>query len=295
MRQFFSQMGFWGRTLSLLFMMLAFTIISVVVGDISAVLIFGKDDMAHSTVPVLLFLQFFISTGLFVLPAGVLCWVCRDGSPMQRLGISPRPGALSIIICVAVMIVSIPFIGWLEEVNLTMTLPDSLAPVENWMRAREDEASAITRKLIGQTSPLIFVCDLLVLALMPAVGEELTFRLGIQQAILGETTRMGKYWAAILTAVIFSAIHFQFFGFWPRMVLGAFLGVMMIETRGILCSMAAHFVNNAIAVSMGFAEARGCRIDISPFTEHPVVITASAIGCVALLLMLHQNEKKVSK
>jgi len=289
------KMGFWGRSLTLIFLMIAFAIIFVVVGDIMAVLIFGKDDVVHMSVPVLLLVQAFISVGLFVLPAGALCFLCRKGDVGQRLGVSPRPHLASIIICVGIMIVSAPLVSWLEEINLRMVLPDCMKPLEDWMRACEDDAANVTKRILASDTVGMYLINILVLAIIPAVGEELTFRMGLQQTIFTETTRMGRYWCAVLAAAIFSAIHLQFFGFLPRFLLGIFLGVMLIETNGVLCSVIAHFVNNMLAVSVGFAEARGIKMDIDAFMEHPATIAASALGCVALFVLLHRSEKKVLK
>ncbi|MCQ2250499.1 MAG: CPBP family intramembrane metalloprotease [Bacteroidales bacterium] len=295
MRQTFVNMGFWGRSLTLLFLMVAFTIIFVVIGDILAVLIFGKDDMVHATVPVLQFLQGSISLGLFVLPAAALCFMCGRGTVAERMGISPRPRILSIIICVGIMLVSMPLVSYLEELNLRMVLPESMKAVEDWMRAKEADAAALTQKLIDSPSLSTYAANLLILALMPAVGEELTFRMGLQRTILSETTPIPKYWTAIITAVIFSAIHLQFFGFVPRMVLGFFLGLMLLYTRGAICSVVAHFFNNAFAVTSAMLAARGVKSNIDPYLEHPLVIILSGVATVALFVLLHRYEKKVAK
>ena len=82
-------------------------------------------------------------------------------------------------------------------------------------------------------------------AAVPAVFEELAFR-GVLQPLLIRFT--GRAWLGIvLSALIFSAIHFQFYGFLPRVLLGGLFGWLAYRTGSLLPGMAAHFVNNALA------------------------------------------------
>lgn len=293
--EFFQKLGFWGRSIILLLFTMLSGIIFILLSGILSVLIFGQDAVVHSSVPVLQFIQFLSATGVFLVPAVLLCHLCRRGTVMQKVFLSPSPRPLSIVICLSIMLVSMPFVGWLENVNLGMVLPDSMAAIEDWMRSMEDTASETTKKIINNPEVGCMVVNLLVLALMPAICEEMYFRAGLQEAVVADTTRLNKYAAAIFAAFIFSAIHLQFFGFLPRFVLGIFLGFMLVITRSIWASMLSHFLNNAMAVVCGFMEARGADDSISQFTEKPLVIALSAIFTVVLFVILHLYEKKVLK
>lgn len=295
MMEFFQKLGFWGRSIALIALAMISGLVFIIIGDISAVLIFGQDAMVHSDVPVLQFLQSVISVGLFLVPGVALCVLCRQGSVMRRVFLSPAPRPVSLLLCLAIMLVSVPFVGWLEEVNLSMTLPESMSGIENWMRSMEDEALRITKKLTDSPDVSCLVANVFALALFPALCEEMLFRAGLQQAVIIDTTRINKYAAALIAAFIFSAIHFQFFGFLPRFVLGTFLGLMLVITGNIWASVISHFANNAMAVVCGFMEARGMEDSISQFTEKPIVIVLSALLSLVFFVLLYRYEKKVLK
>jgi len=134
--------------------------------------------------------------------------------------------------------------------NQKMVLPEFLKPVENWMRNKEDELMKMTVLLLRIESTGDFFINLFIIALMPAVGEELFFRGALQRSF----KRMFKnpHVAIWLTAFIFSAIHLQFFGFFPRMILGAIFGYIYLWTGSLWYAMLAHFLNNAYAVCIAW-------------------------------------------
>jgi membrane protease YdiL (CAAX protease family) len=95
------------------------------------------------------------------------------------------------------------------------------------------------------------------MALLPAFAEELTFRGTLQQILKGEGVRVTGYrtHAAIwITAFVFSAIHMQFYGFIPRMLMGALFGYMLVWTGSLWIPVTMHFTNNALAVIAYYIE-----------------------------------------
>lgn len=293
MRQYFTQLGFWGRVLALVMLSLAFLLVSMIIGDVMAVAFFGRDAVPHAEFPVVRFLQGALSIGVFLMPAVVLCLLCRGGSPLRRLCMKPAPSLLQVILCVCIMLLSLPLSGWLEEVNLQMTFPEWMGGVEDWMRAKEDQAKRLTESLIKTSEVSSMLANIIVLAAMPAVCEEMYFRAGLQQAVIDDTTRIRKFGAALVAAFIFSAVHLQFFGFLPRFVLGAELGFMLIATGSVWGAMLAHFVNNAIAVVGGFMEARGCEFSLWEWAESPIFIAGCSVAAAVLFVVLYKCEKKL--
>jgi membrane protease YdiL (CAAX protease family) len=124
-------------------------------------------------------------------------------------------------------------------------------PLPEWADTMEQKASGMLEGLMVMDSPWEFLFNLLVMAVLPAVGEELMFR-GIIQQKMEEQTKNGHL-AIWITAVIFSAIHFQFEGFLARMVLGAALGYLFFWTRNLWIPIAAHFLTNALQVFVRYA------------------------------------------
>ena len=146
-------------------------------------------------------------------------------------------------------------------------------------------AATVTEKMLKVDTFGGLLLNLLVIALIPAVGEELTFRGVLQQGLVRRMK--SPHLAIILSAAIFSFIHFQFYGFLPRMFLGILLGYMFYITKSLWTSITMHFVNNGTAVVLYYLNNKGI-IDIDPETFGStqylwlaiisLVVTAALIG-----------------
>jgi len=140
----------------------------------------------------------------------------------------------------------------LIEWNYNITFPGSL---DKWIRETEETAAAFTKFLTNFSSFGEFLFGLLVIAVLPAIGEELAFRGMIQPAVQRLT---GNIHVAIwITAAFFSAFHLQFLGFMPRLMLGAFFGYLMVWSGNLWLPILAHFANNAIGVTFIYVHQLG--------------------------------------
>ena len=202
MRKYFIETGFWGRLFVFMCLTVFLMLGAVIMGDILAVLIFGKDAMVAMEVPVVQFLQTFLSIGLFLLPPVLMVRLCCEGSLGDNLMVSKPPRPLPLLVCIAAIVVSEPMVSWLEEVNMRMTLPDSMSSIEDWMREREQSAADIVRKLTAPPDTLNYIINLGVLALLPGLCEEMFFRVGVQTRLFADKTRIRGIWAVVVTAVL---------------------------------------------------------------------------------------------
>jgi membrane protease YdiL (CAAX protease family) len=125
-------------------------------------------------------------------------------------------------------------------------LPDFLAPLEAWMREAENAATALQERFLSGTSYLDLFVNIVVMAITPAICEELLFRGVIQNQL--EKWFKNAHIAVWVAAIIFSAIHFQFYGFFPRMILGAALGYLLVYGKSLWLPIVAHALNNFMAV-----------------------------------------------
>ena len=124
------------------------------------------------------------------------------------------------------------------------------------MRAQEETAGKLTEQFLNVTTVGGLLINLGLMALLPAAGEELTFR-GVLQGLMTKLDRQSVPHVAIwVTAILFSAIHMQFYGFVPRMLMGALFGYMLAWTGSMWIPMLMHFVNNALAVLLYFMSNR---------------------------------------
>src|SRR5690606_10916593 len=197
------------------------------------------------------FLKIFLglsSVGTFIVPAILLKVIEKRRTEYLDFS-APNPRML-IILTLAIMLVSSPFLELTSTINKQMQLPDFLSKLETWMQVKELEMAKITESLLSVSNIYGLLGNLLVIAVIPAIGEELLFR-GCLQPIFHRWFK--NIHAAIwVTAIIFSAIHVQFYGFFPRMLMGAVFGYMLYWGKSIWLPIIAHFVNNATAVIYTF-------------------------------------------
>lgn len=173
-----------------------------------------------------------------------------QSSPEQFLKVKEPLRVNQLLLIPVLMITLIPFVNLTGFLNAQLTLPASLSGMETAMKSMEDNANHIMDALLADHSTLGFISSILVLSLVAAVCEEFFFRGALQQVLM--KVFRNPHTGIWVTAVIFSAIHFQFYDFIPRMLLGALLGYIFYWTGSIWASVLAHFVNNLFAVVIEF-------------------------------------------
>jgi membrane protease YdiL (CAAX protease family) len=152
------------------------------------------------------------------------------------------------------------------------------------MKLKEAQMAEMTKQLLVMKSIPVLLINLLMLAIIPAVGEEFIFR-GCLQKIFGRW--IGNYHIAIwITAIIFSGIHFQFYGFMPRMLLGALFGYLLVWSGSLWLPILAHFMNNGVAVVTAYVfQQQGKPLELmyeSDPASQPVFIASIAVMAVLL-------------
>lgn len=232
-------------------------------------------------------------TSLFSMILAPLCFI-RFFYPGRISAFTHVPNELLFITAAFLVIVSMPFNSWIADLNANLTLPEQWYALQEWMYQKEAELKNLTEYLTGFDSNTDFWFALLVIAFIPAIGEELVFR-GIFQHLLLEISK-NKHIAIWVSAIIFSAIHVQFLGFLPRMLLGALFGYLYVWTGNILIPMTCHFVNNGFTLLMIYLK-NIRQINFDPESSrdiHWTVILGSAcIFIVMLLLFKKQTEKAI--
>lgn len=228
----------------------------------------------------------------FILPAWILY--------RSELGIHPyferikRVSLLQYLFVFAAMLCFIPVMSLLAYWNESMQLPDSLQGIQQWMRASEDSAAVMTKQIVEESTWSGLLINLIILAIVPAIGEEMVFR-GCLQNIFGRWI-LNKHVVIWLVAIIFSAFHMQFFGFIPRMLLGAFFGYLYVWSRNIYLPIFGHFINNASATITAFYYTRkGITFEeMNNFEQEPIwVYLASLIFTVIFVVLYYRSTKKI--
>ncbi|GAA4051340.1 hypothetical protein GCM10022409_42640 [Hymenobacter glaciei] len=203
----------------------------------------------------------------------------------RRLGAGWWLLAAALLIVVILPLMSV-IIAW----NAGAHFPAALHDFEVWARASEDRAAVLTKFLTKFNSGARFAVGVVVIALVPAIAEELVFRGVIQKNLVRWFSPHIGVWVG---AAIFSAIHFQFFGFVPRFVLGLVLGYLYLWSGNILVSMAAHFTQNFLQLLILYLTQRGQfgwgfdpdSTDALPWT----LVIPSALLTAGLLYVLYRS------
>lgn len=246
----------------------------------------------HDSIASLRLVQSINSTFLFILPPVALYVITRN-QPFQALGFKKPNKIWCVLAGIILLFFALPLIGTLTAWNESIKLGASFAKIKAWMRNMQQQNDAMIQKMLATDTLGGLVFNLIAIALIPAIGEELTFRSVLQQFLVKKTRN--AHLGILITAIVFSAIHLQFYGFLPRLLLGLFLGYFFYATGSIRTSMLMHFINNGSAVFMYyFAAKNGLDIDIEKmgYSAHPLVLLASLIATVAILYLVWKNRVK---
>ncbi|MBE7175690.1 MAG: CPBP family intramembrane metalloprotease [Mucilaginibacter polytrichastri] len=217
----------------------ALILISVSGGNI------GNVDMyAPQTLHALKWAQICYTALGFLLPAWIFSFMTHDRDQYLPIHDPGRPLLFPLV--VLVMAVSMPMMEYLVTLNDSMKLPAGMQGLEKWMKNMEETNKEFIKALLDMPDKGALAFNFVLIALLPALAEEFLFR-GCIQEIFRQWTRNGHL-AIWITAFIFSFIHFQFYGFLPRMVLGALFGYLVYWSGSLWPGIFAHMLNNGMAV-----------------------------------------------
>ena len=205
------------------------------------------------------------------------------------------PQMVGIVLILSLFI--LPVITCLGYVNEQITLPESLQKIECWMQEMEEANQAVLQTLTANSNIPILLLNIVIMALLPAFFEEFLFRGTVQPFLIKWFAN--KHIAIIVTAFIFSAIHFQFFGFIPRFLLGIYLGYLFVWGKSLWLPIIAHFMHNAVSLIFDYgAQRRGIDlegIDPNQIPEFYPVVIFCTICIVAGIYFLKKNSKLLSE
>lgn len=277
---------------------LGFTIISSIVGILFVMMIYGSNGVALissqdfnniQVVNSLKIVQFFSAViGML----GVVWAYTKIFKTPVISDIVKKPKPYSVLFYVLlVFLVATPFIAFSNEINQLMRLPQFMSGIENWMKAKETQAEHLMEAFIKVNNPWDIVIAVFLMAVIPAICEEFLFR-GVIASLLQEWTK-NIHWAAWISGFIFSAIHLQFYGFLPRFIMGVMLAYLFLWSGNIWFSVAAHFLNNFMAVmgqviTQKNTSAKKDITDISIF-NYPVAIVVSLVLTVVLMVFIYKR------
>lgn len=227
-------------------------------------------------------LQISSQIGLFLFPPFMLAWAV-NATPLPFLGFRSIAKPTMLFPALLLMFASLPFIHMLSDLNHAINLPSWLDALEQWMLLKESQAEEMTQLFLKVDTTSGLLINLFMIALLPALGEELVFRSVIQPYMM--KFLKNKHLGIIITALIFSIIHMQFYGLLPRFALGLFLGYFYYWSGSIFVPMLMHLVNNASAVIAFYLYHNGySSIPMEDFGSSSSLLIILSSGFVGLLL-----------
>ena len=233
-----------------------------------------------ATIQSLKFLQAFSSIGIFIVPSFLFAYLTSKSlnfNPVSRQ---------QFLLTVAIMCFTIPLINALALWNEGLHLPSFLSGLEDWMRSAESQAMQITEAFLKVDHWSGLFLNILIIGVIPALGEELLFRGVIQKELFSIN---GKIHLSIwITAFLFSAMHLQFLGFIPRFLIGGLLGYLFYWSGSIWLPILAHFVNNAGAVILSyFINQQSISIEVEHLGTEDGQLSMLVIALLGLLMLVY--------
>ncbi len=291
------------RLLLLLVIVLTSSIVIMFAGVLIGIPIWGTDviqnlsgevDFSNPKVCMYLkYMQILSHLALFIIPAFFYAFLVSSNTK-KYFQFSTRIHIPNLLLGTALIFAILPLINYLGEWNAGLKLPDSLAGIENWMMASEKSAMEYTTAFLSVKSFSAFLFNILMIAAIPAIGEELIFR-GI---VLKELKFSMKniHIAVIISAFLFSTMHLQFYGFLPRFLLGILLGYLYIWSKNIFLPILIHFINNASAVIIAyFYEIGWSKTDMESFGSFDgniIAVISSLIISIGLMYLIFSYNRK---
>lgn len=277
--------------LSKILLLVGISCVTTVAGLMVWTLVSGGNTTDMNSVKLM---QLFQSVGMFVLPPLVFAYFCSK-EPIAFMYLDRKVNWRHAILVMFFMVLIIPGVNLLTALNQQLVLPKMFAGIENWMKSSEEQMARLTEQMLGVHNFTALFFNLLLIAVIPALGEEFFFR----GAVLGIfRQKMNVKVAVWITAILFSAIHMQFYGFLPRMLLGAFFGYLLFWSESLWLPIVAHFTNNAFAIIFYYLKINGYAVpDVDTIgTGNTLWIGLASIvtGILGFFLLRNQIQKLVS-
>jgi len=252
----------------------------------------GLLDLARDPEGHIVFRMVQIVSALLVWGLAATMWSMFAGGFKKRLGFQYRTWSGFFLLAAGATVIALPLVEWMLFNEETFKLPASLLEFETWVHTSEASSQEIMLLVLGDLSPMAVLGNILTIAIVPAVVEEMFFR----GFLLGTLRRMVNPHVAVwLGALIFSFIHFQFYGILSRMVLGAMLGYFYLWSGSLWTSILAHFTHNFISLLIALLAIRGNlpeEIIAGDSLFGPLTFLCSLCLSLPLLYVFYRNSRK---
>jgi hypothetical protein len=235
--------------------------------------------------PALRVMQVLQALGMLIVPSLIYLWL--TSTVVEVRSMFGMPVRQPVLISIVFFMIALPFVNYISQWNASWEIPTFIG---EWMKSKETQAGELTSMFLDMPTVGLLVFNLIMIALLPAVGEELIFR-GIMQRGIHRMTA-NPHLAIWVAAMLFSAMHMQFLGFVPRLLMGVAMGYLFFWSGSLWYPMIAHFTNNAMAVVLAYGIQQG---SVQPEIENAGIENGSLAAfsllfCFMLLYVFKQHQ-----
>lgn len=285
-REIFKELGVFGKLFLLFVLVVVFSIFGL---GVSLFLFNQPADIQSQKI-----IQLINSIFIFLIPAliGGFIWYKK---PFQTYSLHKLPSFKISFLSFLLVISIIPFINFLSFINEQMVLPEFLKGLEQRFMEAEEKIKIITEQMLKVESFSGFLLNLLVMAITPAIVEEVFFRGALLTIFSEKKNRILAIW---LVAIVFSLIHFQMYGFLPRMIYGAILGYLAVWSGSLWLPIFVHFLQNGSVVIFSYLKSNTNNAieQMENFGKSETYVFGIISGVISIFLLwiIYRQSKKTS-
>ena len=200
------------------------------------------------------------------------------------------PAALVIISTLFFIVLNAPVIEW----NKSISFPDFMSSFESWALLKEKQLESLTVYLVSFENNFEYIIGIFAIALIPGFCEEYFFR-GILQKNFNLLLK-NSHVAILLSSLLFSAFHLQFYGFFPRLFLGIFFGYLFYWSGSLIFPVIAHVFNNFLSLTVFYAANNGFfgeNFDVSVNSSPDIPLAVIALSIIIFIFLVTVLKEKL--
>lgn len=272
------------------FFLLNIAISSIFFKDLSGILIDKSLEITPQSITQFKWAQLISSTIIFILPALTFGYFSSP-TMFSYVGMRKNLSALLLMLSIVLLFAIQPFASWLGTVNAKI----NFGSLQKQLEEMEAVYTRVMQTFLQMKTPGDLIINLVIMALLPAIGEELFFRGSLQKVLLRMS---GKPWLAIfISSMVFALLHGTFFKILPIFLLGIMLGTVYQVTRNLWYSIIIHFLNNGIAVLAIYYASKSeflQKLNDDKLTVSILAALFSLLASVAIIYLMKQKSEKIT-
>lgn len=278
-------------------LLLGSAFVGLLIVAMGLLLIYGPDLSSKTAQMNTMVAQNIVAFFLPVLFLALLLFKTENTPVAKTMWMSKAPTFKSILLVVLVWIVALPAMNYIVEWNDSIHLPTFLKDIEKYLRDMEDSAQAVTSRLLETDTRGKMFMMVLIVGVLTGLGEETFFRAGLLGSM--HNGKVNRHVAIWTVAILFSAFHMQFYGFVPRMLLGAWFGYVMLWCGEVWTPIIGHALNNGMVVVMTFLSNKHIidenYIDKLGNDNHWLALGSAVLTVIVIIIFMRKRNTNTTK